>query len=110
MLPHRPVAVDTAVDTAVVRRGRGRGTAGRGVVVVAHPGGLRTTYEPVEPAVRAGQQVAAGSVLGRLAAAPRHCGEAPCLHWGARRGEAHVDPLALLVPAAPPVLLPLGRP
>src|SRR3954464_8959251 len=35
----------------------------RPVVSIAHPGGLRTSYEPVAPAVRAGQLVTAGSVL-----------------------------------------------
>src|ERR1700742_293144 len=31
--------------------------AGRPLVSIAHPGGLRTTYEPVRPAVRPGQLV-----------------------------------------------------
>src|SRR5690349_7840170 len=34
--------------------------AGRPLVSLAHPGGLRTSYEPVDPAVRPGQLVAAG--------------------------------------------------
>ena len=83
--------------------------AGRGVVVVAHADGLRTTYEPLLPGVRAGEGVRAGAVLGTLAPAPRHCPRSGCLHWGARRGPDHVDPLALLG-AAVPVLLPPGRP
>lgn len=81
--------------------------AGRGVVVVLHPDGTRTTYEPLDPAVRAGDPVPAGAVLGALAAAPRHCA-APCLHLGWRAGETYLDPLARLRGAAP-VLLPLGR-
>ncbi|EKF24214.1 peptidase M23 family protein [Mycolicibacterium hassiacum DSM 44199] len=73
--------------------------ANRPVVSVAHPGGLRTSYEPVAPAVRAGQRVAAGAVLGHLQ--PGHGGcAAPCLHWGAMWGPAsradYVDPLGLL--------------
>src|SRR4029453_7120872 len=40
--------------------------AGRGVVSVDHPGGLRTTYEPLTVAVRAGAAVAPGALLGRL--------------------------------------------
>ena len=43
---------------------------GRGVVSVQHDDGLRTTYEPVQPMVRAGTAVAAGAVLGVLAARP----------------------------------------
>ena len=42
--------------------------AGRHVVSLAHPGGLRTSYEPVEPSVRVGQSVRSGIRLGRLLA------------------------------------------
>ena len=80
--------------------------AGRPVVSVDHADGLRTTYEPVEPAVAAGQHVARGSPLGTLAAGHAGCSGA-CLHWGLRRGETYLDPLSLLRP--PRVrLLPLG--
>jgi murein DD-endopeptidase MepM/ murein hydrolase activator NlpD len=69
--------------------------AGRGVVSVDHPNGLRTTYEPVAPAVRAGDRVAAGAVLGQLR--PGHAGcPGACLHWGVRRGAEYVDPLSLV--------------
>ena len=75
--------------------------AGRPVVSVAHPGGLRTSYEPVIAAVRAGQLVAAGSLLGELAAGHEGCSAPACLHWGAMWGRAadadYVDPLGLLV-------------
>lgn len=83
--------------------------AGRGVVSVQHPDGLRTTYEPVRPAVRAGAMVARRDVLG--AVAPGHGGcPAACLHWGVRRDRTtYVDPLRLLAP--PHVrLLPLPDP
>nr|WP_276612084.1 M23 family metallopeptidase [Kineococcus vitellinus] len=82
--------------------------AGRGVVVVAHADGSRTTYEPVVASVAAGQAVQRSGVLGAVAAAPAHCA-LPCLHLGLRRGEAYLDPLARLRGGAP-VLLPLGRP
>jgi murein DD-endopeptidase MepM/ murein hydrolase activator NlpD len=70
--------------------------AGRPVVSVDHPGGLRTTYEPVSPLVQAGQPVAAGSVLGTLLPGHAGCPVAACLHWGLRQGTAYLDPLALL--------------
>jgi murein DD-endopeptidase MepM/ murein hydrolase activator NlpD len=74
--------------------------AGRSVVSVAHPGGLRTSYEPVRPSVRAGQLVPAGAVLGELVAGHPGCAAAACLHWGAMWGPAaradYVDPLGLL--------------
>ena len=41
--------------------------AGRPVVSIDHAGGLRTTYEPVDPSVAAGQAVARGSPIGTLA-------------------------------------------
>ncbi|TXH20157.1 MAG: M23 family metallopeptidase [Mycobacterium sp.] len=72
--------------------------AGRPVVSVAHPGGLRTSYEPVRAAVRPGAVVTAGSPLGTLVAGHPGCGS--CLHWGAMWGPAshadYVDPLGLL--------------
>jgi murein DD-endopeptidase MepM/ murein hydrolase activator NlpD len=74
--------------------------AGRPVVSVDHPGGLRTAYEPVSPVVRAGQAVAAGTVLGTLLGGHAGCPLDACLHWGLRdigqAGDAYLDPLALL--------------
>lgn len=71
----------------------------RPVISIAHPDGLRTTYEPVVPLVARGQTVRGGDVIGHLAAATGHCEAASCLHWGARRGpDEYVDPLLLLRP------------
>ncbi|WP_432501326.1 murein hydrolase activator EnvC family protein [Kineococcus arenarius] len=82
--------------------------AGRGVVVLEHAGGLRTSYEPVLAGVPVGTRLDAGEAFAALGAGA-HCPDAPCLHLGLRRGEDYLDPLALLAPAGPPVLLPLGR-
>jgi murein DD-endopeptidase MepM/ murein hydrolase activator NlpD len=72
--------------------------AGHGVVSVQHDDGLRTTYEPLAPAVHAGAVVAVGAVLGTLVAGHRGC-PSPCLHWGVRRDRLeYVDPLVLLRP------------
>ncbi len=74
--------------------------AGRGVVSVDHPDGLRTTYEPVTPAVAVGDPVAAGDPLGVLGPGHAGCAAAACLHWGVRRGKIeYLDPLVLLRPA-----------
>jgi len=74
--------------------------AGRSLVSIAHPGGLRTTYEPVRPTVRPGQLVDAGAVIGELLTGHAGCSTAACLHWGAMWGAAsqadYVDPLGLL--------------
>ena len=79
--------------------------AGRGVVVVDH-GGKRTTYEPVEPVVRAGAAVGTGQVVGHLQTGLSHCFPRACLHWGLLRGQEYLDPLSLLG-RAPVRLLPL---
>ena len=85
--------------------------AGRPVVSIAHPGGLRTTYEPVEAVVRAGQVVGSSSALGRLAVGHLGCPATACLHWGAMWGPAaradYVDPLGLLI-TTPVRLKPLN--
>ena len=74
--------------------------AGRTLVSIAHPGGLRTSYEPVVASVRAGERVVAGAVLGELQAGHADCAAAACLHWGALWGPAaradYVDPLGLV--------------
>jgi murein DD-endopeptidase MepM/ murein hydrolase activator NlpD len=70
--------------------------AGTGVVSVQHPGGLRTTYQPVSPRVSAGDVVAAGDPIGELAAGHPGCPVEACLHWGLRSGETYLDPLVLL--------------
>lgn len=72
--------------------------AGTPWVSVEHGGGLRTSYGPVDPSVRAGEQVAAGDVLGRLV-------DDGGLHWGARVAGTYIDPLDLLR-SWRPVLVP----
>ncbi|MFS8477592.1 MAG: M23 family metallopeptidase [Micromonosporaceae bacterium] len=108
--------VDLAAEPGSPVRAAGGGVvrfagpvAGRGVVSVDHPGGLRTTYEPVTPTVRAGDRVVAGDLLGSLVAGHPGCAVAACLHWGLRRGTEYLDPLALLG-RAPVRLLPLDAP
>jgi murein DD-endopeptidase MepM/ murein hydrolase activator NlpD len=67
--------------------------AARTLVSLEHRGGLRTTYEPIAPAVSAGRQVRRGEVIGHLQEG--HC-PSPCLHWGVRRGTDYLDPLRLV--------------
>jgi hypothetical protein len=115
--PGQPVLAPTAGRVAFAAE-----LAGRGVVAV-EVGGLRTTFEPLDPVVSAGDRVVAGQVLGHLQLARSHCLPAACLHWGVRHGDdVYSDPLALvggggagivLLPfiAPPPVWQqPAGRP
>lgn len=110
---HLGADLAVAADTVVRAAGPGRVTfagalAGRGVVVVLHPDGVRTEYEPVQPAVGAGDVVAAGAVLGRVRGTHHGCAPDRCLHWGARRGAGYLDPLVLLRGLGPVRLLPWG--
>lgn len=81
--------------------------AGRPVVVVTHPNGLRSTLEPVLPTSTVGTSVPAGAVVGTIAATPGHCAPATCLHWGVLRGTTYLDPLAFVTPRRV-ILLPLS--
>lgn len=102
-------AVHAAGEGTVVFAGE---LAGRPLVSIAHPGGLRTSYEPVRPSVRVGQRVATGTVIGELVAGHSGCAAAACLHWGAMWGPAsradYVDPLGLV--ASTPIRLKPVRP
>lgn len=113
---HRGVDLELPTGAPVVAAHRGvvafaGPVVDREVVSVQHEDGIRTTYEPLRPAVAAGEAVAAGQVLGHLA--PGHCADLPavpadCLHWGARTGpDAYIDPLTLLGADVVIRLLPL---
>ncbi len=100
---HRGVDLAAAPGAVVLAAGDGvvvfaGPVAGRPLVSIDHPGGLRTTYEPVDPSVGAGQAVTRGSPIGTVAAGHDGCPAAACLHWGLRRGETYLDPLSLLAP------------
>lgn len=96
--------VDLAVAAGTPIRAAGAGTvvfagrlADRPVVSIEHDGGLRTTYEPVEPSVGRGARVAAGDVIGTVAPGHPSCPGVDCLHWGARLPDrVYLDPLLLL--------------
>ncbi|EOM75995.1 hypothetical protein Rrhod_2643 [Rhodococcus rhodnii LMG 5362] len=109
---HRGVDLAGAPERAVLAAGVGivafaGDVAGRPVVSVDHPGGLRTTYEPVTARVTVGTRVGKGTVLGYLEAGHTGCGHAACLHWGVRRGREYLDPTRL-VWVSPIRLLPVG--
>jgi len=94
---HRGVDLAGQVGDQVLSAAAGTVTyagllAGRGVIVVHH-GAVRTTYEPVTATVAVGAWVAAGDPIGTLDAG--HCADAPCLHWGLKRGDEYLDPLLL---------------
>jgi murein DD-endopeptidase MepM/ murein hydrolase activator NlpD len=105
---HRGVDLAAVPGAPVLAAGAGTvvfaGTvASRGVVSVDHPGGLRTTYEPVSPSVSAGDHVARGEQIGTVQIGHAGCTATACLHWGVLRGPKHgrdyLDPLRLLAMA-----------
>ncbi|MCR6711341.1 MAG: M23 family metallopeptidase [Demequina sp.] len=83
--------------------------AGRGVIVVLHPSGLRSTLEPVMASVRLGESVSRGQPVGTLELTGSHCAPRACLHWGVRRGDEYLDPLDVLRGFGPIRLLPLRK-
>ncbi|MCF4122909.1 M23 family metallopeptidase [Antribacter sp. KLBMP9083] len=105
---HRGVDLASAPGQAVVSPGPGVVTfagqvAGRGVVVLTHPDGLRSSLEPVVASVPVGTAVAAGGPVASVegagfvgGAGASHCAPDTCVHWGVRRGERYLDPLTLL--------------
>lgn len=110
---HRGVDLDVAVGTPV--RAPDDGTvsysgmvAGRGIVTVT-VGRFKSTVLPVDHRIRQGVRVRRGEVIGKVAAAPQHCADRPCLHWGVRRDDAYVNPLDFVTDTAASVLLPLSR-
>jgi murein DD-endopeptidase MepM/ murein hydrolase activator NlpD len=93
---HRGVDLGARESTVVHAAGSGEVIfagflASRPLISIAHPNGTRTTYEPVDPLVAVGQAVATGDPIGRLL--PGHNG---ALHWGLKRGDTYLDPLALI--------------
>lgn len=99
---HRGVDLAGSPGVLVLAAGAGvvafaGSVAGVGVVSIDHPGGLRTTYEPVTPLVPAGARVVAGQPIGTLLPGHEGCPLDACLHWGLRRdGGGYLDPLLLL--------------
>jgi Peptidase family M23 len=111
---HRGIDLAAQVGAPVLAAGSGTVSyaavlAGRGVVTVAHPNGLRTTYEPILATVHVGDPVSAGDLLGTVTAGHPGCPRVACLHWGLLRGRAYLDPATLLA-AGPTRLLPLSGP
>ena len=96
----------------------------RKVLVIAHPDGRRSTFEPMDEALPVGTTVTAGEVIGTVADAAdgnserpyRRC-STPCLYWGVRQGgtrgdgsgkEAeYINPMSLLGSKEPSILLPV---
>ena len=93
---HRGIDLPGRVGEPVSAVAPGRVTfagsvAGVGVVTVDH-GSERSTYQPVDPSVRRGDDVETGDVLGHLRAEGSHCATA-CLHLGRLQADSYLDPL-----------------
>jgi hypothetical protein len=99
------LGVDYAVARGTAVRAAGPGVvafagviAGAVHVVVAHDGGLRTSYSFLTDAtVHRGETVALGDVVGHAGATgANHDGRV--VHFGLRVGETYIDPLSLFRP------------
>ena len=109
---HRGVDLGVGSSRVVYAVGVGRVSfvgqiAQRSVIVIAHAGNLRTTYEPVTATVRLGQRVAAGQRIGMLQRNGSHC-RPSCLHLGLKRGTPYLNPLLLFAPTRARLLPHLG--
>jgi murein DD-endopeptidase MepM/ murein hydrolase activator NlpD len=89
--------------------------AGKPVVTISHPDGLRSSFEPLVAQVEVGESVVAGQVIGTIGLMPAETGanasgcpggNGTCIHWGVRRDDLYLDPLWLLGWAGPITLLP----
>jgi murein DD-endopeptidase MepM/ murein hydrolase activator NlpD len=80
----------------------------RPVITVDHGNGLKSSFEPVDSKLVRGSAVTEGETLGW--SRPGHCGAIPCVHWGVRRGEEYLNPLAFVTDLRPSVLLPAVDP
>ena len=96
----------------------------RKVLVLAHPDGRRSTFEPMDETLPVGTAVAAGEVIGTVAFTAGGNSERPyrrcstvCLYWGVRQGGArgdgsgkdaeYINPMILLGSKDPSILLPV---
>ncbi|MBT2530664.1 M23 family metallopeptidase [Arthrobacter sp. ISL-48] len=80
----------------------------RPVITIDHGNGLRSSFEPVESPLTAGDMVAKGDTIGTLL--PGHCETVTCVHWGVRRGDDYVNPLEFVLDLRPSILLPITGP
>ena len=97
---HRGVDLAAGDELPVTAAGSGtvvfaQDLAGRGVISIVHANGLRTTYEPVEPLVAAGDAVTAGQTIGHLRPGHTSCPGRACLHLGLKHGPLYLDPMLL---------------
>jgi murein DD-endopeptidase MepM/ murein hydrolase activator NlpD len=100
--------VDLATSPGEIVRAAAGGTvvfagevAGRGIVVIAHPDGVSTEYEPIAASVRLGQAVGPGDPIGQVSGQHADWPTGEALHWGARRGGVYFDPMTLLAGLGP---------
>jgi len=79
----------------------------RPVLTLRHPGGLLSSYEPLDSGLAEGAVVARGEAIGTVGRGG-HC-DGSCLHLGVRLDGSYVSPLAYLGGIPRAVLLPRWR-
>lgn len=70
--------------------------AGKQVVGIRHAD-LTLTFEPAISELRTGAKVTRDEPFGMVGARSDHC-DGSCLHWGVRRGDDYLDPVAMSEP------------
>jgi len=80
----------------------GKTPAGEPYVSIDHPGGITTTYLPVQASVSKGQTIKAGETVGTLSSEPDKSSAVPHLHFGlfdtaTRDDKNYINPLDFLI-------------
>ncbi|WP_170228575.1 M23 family metallopeptidase [Nesterenkonia populi] len=81
----------------------------RHVLSINHGNGYISSFEPIETDLNDGDPVSQEQPIGHLNTyddGTHHC-DSPCLHWGVRHHGQYINPMLLLGPVEPSVLLPL---
>ncbi|WP_337003139.1 MULTISPECIES: murein hydrolase activator EnvC family protein [unclassified Microbacterium] len=106
---HRGIDLGTSLGAAVTAPADGvvafRGTVvDRPLVTIEHPGGLTSTFEPVESSLIPGEAVIAGQEIGSVDVGGHTA--AGGLHVGVRREGDYINPMLLFGDVPRAVLLP----
>lgn len=65
-----------------------------GIVSINH-NHLKTTFQPIDPIVKAGQTVKRNQIIGYVSETGSHCKPRTCLHWGLIEEKRYLNPLSL---------------
>ena len=113
---HRGVDYAVSLDESILSPSDGvisfaANLVNRPVLVISHPGGFKSEFEPACTTFRVGDYVVTGEPVGTVclpgATYDPHCPDNNCLHISLRLNGQYLSPLALLGELSPSRLLPI---